>query len=54
MMNQEKLRQMAHHFRLIALDGEDIHLVVLLRQLADEFDAEAAAVDRQEKKTSEG
>ena len=44
MMSSEELRQRAAHFRLIALDGEDLHFVAALHQLAEEFDAEAAAV----------
>ena len=53
MMNHDELRRMAAHFRLIAMDGEDLYLVFALRQLAEEFDAEAAA-DVQQKKAPEG
>jgi hypothetical protein len=51
MMNPDELRQMAAHFRLIALDGDDMHLVAALRQLAEEFDAEATAVVVQQDET---
>jgi hypothetical protein len=49
MMNHDELRHMAEYFRLIAMDGEDLYLVFALRQLAEEFDAEAA-VDVWQKK----
>ena len=42
MMNSDELRQRAAHFRLLAMDGEDLHLVAALHELAEEFDAEAA------------
>ena len=43
-MKLDELRQMAAHFRLLATDSEDMHMVVVFRQLAEEFDAEAANV----------
>ena len=46
-MHSDKLRERAAHFRLIALEGTDIHLVELLRQLAADFDAEATAIVQQ-------
>lgn len=52
MMNPDELRQRAAHFRLLAIDTEDIHLAVVLRELAEEFDAEATAIAQQDK-TSE-
>ena len=44
MMNPDELRQRAAHFRLIAMDGEDMHFVAALHQLAEEFDAEAEEI----------
>jgi hypothetical protein len=48
MMNPDELRQRAAHFRLLAMDGEDLHLVAALHELAGEFDAEAANVAARE------
>jgi hypothetical protein len=47
MMGSDELRQKAAHFRLIAMDGEDMHLVAALRQLAEEYDAEAGIAGEQ-------
>jgi hypothetical protein len=44
MMSFDELRQMAAHFRLIAVGGENLRFVAALHQLADEYDAEAAEV----------
>ena len=52
-MKLDELRQMAAYFRLLATDSQDMHMVVVFRQLAEEFDAEAANVAAREA-TSEG
>jgi hypothetical protein len=44
-MDPLELRCRADHYREIALDGDDMHLKVALRQLADEYDREAAAIE---------
>jgi hypothetical protein len=44
MLSFDELRQRAAHFRLIALEGEDLRFVAALHQLAEEFDAAAAEV----------
>ena len=43
MMNSHQLRQRAELYREMATEGQDMHLMFSLRQLADEFDAEASA-----------
>jgi hypothetical protein len=40
-----ELPQRAIEFRLISLDGDDLHLKVALLQLAEEFDLEAAEIE---------
>jgi hypothetical protein len=42
MMHPWQLRCRADHYREIAVDGDDMHLKAALRQLADEYDREAA------------
>ena len=42
-----KLRASAHNYRLMASDGDDLHLKVLLRQLAEDFEQEAAKLEEQ-------
>lgn len=48
MMNSDELRQKAAQFRLIALEGGDIHLVAALSQLAKEFDLEAVEAGKEQ------
>jgi hypothetical protein len=42
-----KLRNSAHRYRSMASDGDDPHLKAALRQLADEFEREAAEMEEQ-------
>jgi hypothetical protein len=43
--NSHELRARADYLRAISLDGDDMHLKVALRQLAEDFDLEAEQVD---------
>jgi hypothetical protein len=39
-----KLRDSAHHYRSMSLGGDDVYLRAALRQLAEEFEREAAEI----------
>lgn len=52
MMNLNELRQKAEHFRLLAMDSNDMRMAAVLHELAEEFDLEAANIATREE-TSE-